>query len=180
MTNTTTAENTGPDEPLAGPQTEPATPDTADTPKVSDTAIQRQDDADGSGDNDTEPRGRAAKYRQRAQESEAARDAAEQKATGLAGTIERLQRLHVEQAITAAGIKPAALWAVAELADLVDDDGLPDDAKIAAATKTARDQLGIKPPNLAGLRERGQLLSGAGAPQPRRDGWSAAFGRRDE
>ncbi|MGH3265310.1 MAG: hypothetical protein ACRDNS_25320, partial [Trebonia sp.] len=102
----------------------------------------------------------------------------EQARDELAGTVERLQRLYVEQAVTRAGVKPAAVFAVAELADLLGDDGLPDEAKVAAAVAAAREQLGVARPNLAAFRERG-LLSGAGVPAPKRDSFTAAFGPRD-
>ncbi|MGH3262888.1 MAG: hypothetical protein ACRDNS_12910 [Trebonia sp.] len=138
-----------------------------------------QGDTDDS-DDEAEPRGRAAKYRERAQAAEARVTEVEQARDELAGTVERLQRLHVEQAVERAGVKPAAVFAVADLGDLLGDDGLPDDAKVAAAIKSAREELGVKQPTVADYRNGSGLRSGAGVPQPRRDGWSAAFARRDD
>lgn len=93
-------------------------------------------------------------------------------------TIERLQRLHVEQAVAATGVKPAAVFAVAELADLLDDTGLPDADKVTAAVEAAREQLGVgraAPPS----RQFG-MRSGAGTPPPKRDGWVGAFAPSSE
>jgi hypothetical protein len=133
------------------------------------------DSADSDSD---EPRGRAGQYRKRAQDAETARDAAEARATDLAANVERLQRLHVEQAVAQTGIKPAAVFAVAELADLLGDDGLPDADKVTAAVATARDQLGI---NLIAAPQRQiGMRSGAGTPPPKKDSWASAFAPRDE
>jgi hypothetical protein len=159
----------------SAPETEPEGKDT--TPDVigRDEATQGQDDttdSDDDGDDDGEPTGRAAKYRQRAKDAEA-------RATELAATVERLQRAQVEHAINTTGIKPAAVLAVSELGDLLDDDGLPDSKKITAAADKARQQLGITRPTVDGMRYSG-LHSGAGLPAPKRDGWADAFARRDE
>jgi len=93
-------------------------------------------------------------------------------------TIATMQRQHVEQAAIAAGLKPAALWAVTQLDDLLADNGAPDAGKIAAAVKTARDQLGIDQQRRAAPPRPGAgapLRSGSGAPQQVRNPWSAAF-----
>jgi hypothetical protein len=99
----------------------------------------------------------AAKYRLRLREVETERDQ-------LAGRVEALQRSQLEQHISAAGLKPAAVWALGtQVADLLADDGQPDPEKITAAIATARDELGIAaktPRGAAGLR------SGSMGPQP--------------
>lgn len=124
---------------------------------------------------DGETRGRAARYRERAQAAEARITEFEQQTAAQAATIERLQRMHVEHAITATGVKPAAVFAVAELASLLDDTGLPDAEKITAAVATARDQLGLQPRPVAPPRQQG-MRSGASAPQPKRSGWDGFVG----
>jgi hypothetical protein len=96
-----------------------------------------------------EPSREAAKYRTRLREVETERDA-------LVGRVEALQRAQLEQHITAAGLKPQAVWATGTaVADLVGDDGQPDPAKIKAAVQAARDELGIaarpSPRGTAGL-----------------------------
>ncbi|OBI46978.1 hypothetical protein [Mycobacterium colombiense] len=134
-------------------------------------------DAPEADTDDGKPNGREARYRKRAQEAEAtiaARDAA---IAEQAATIERLQRGQLETAITAAGVKPAAVFAVAELKDLLTEDGMPDEAKITAAVKAARDQLGITRPTLH--RQTG-MRSGAGYSPPKKDGWVDAFRRKDD
>jgi hypothetical protein len=122
-------------------------------------------------------RGRAASYRQRAQEAETARDTALARVGQLEAVVEQFQRSAVEQAAAEAGLKPTALWAVSELAELLDDAGQPDSEKIAAAVDAARDQLGVARPRIH--RQLG-MRSGASAPeQPRQNPWAAAFAPTD-
>lgn len=170
--------------------TEPAAPaatstDAADNPATgTDTPGEAengsQPESDPSGDDDAEPRGRAAQYRKRAQDAEAKVAEVEAHSAELAATIERLQRIHVEQAIAETGLKPAAVYAVAQLGDLVGDDGLPDQSKLEAAVKAAKEQLGAAPPPPLLRREMGMRSGAAGHPQPKKDGWAAAFARRDD
>ncbi|ORV90668.1 hypothetical protein AWC11_12045 [Mycobacterium interjectum] len=165
----TTAETTTPpaDATQSAPEGATPTDDTAPAENVGEKEIPADEG---------QPSGRSAKYRERAQAAETRAAELEQQITDYTATIERLQRLHVDQAITAAGVKPAAVHAVTDLADLLGDDGLPDSAKIAAAVKTARDRLGIQPPTFS--RQTG-MRSGAGAPQPKKDGFAAAFAPRE-
>lgn len=149
-----------------------------DTPEVAENGAEGEND--GGGDDSAEPRGRAARYRDRAQAAEAKVAEVEAQSAELAATIERLQRLHVETAVAAAGVKPGAVFAVSELADLLDEDGLPDAAKIDAAIDAAREQLGVRRREQPMHRQLGMRSGAAGHPQPKRDGWAAAFARRDE
>ncbi len=167
--------------------TEPTTPaptatDADENPTVgTDTPEEAQNGAEGENgggaDDDGEPRGRAGRYRERAQAAEARVAEMETQAGELTATVERLQRLHVEQVINAAGVKPAAVFAVAELADLIDDAGLPDTAKVQKAIGAAREQLGVPAP---GIVRQQELRSGAGASPPRKNGWASAFAPRDD
>jgi|GEM_PF-2860488 len=144
--------------------------ETESTTEVDDstqTGIEAQDETEAD---DGKSGGREARYRKRAQEAEAQRDA-------LSATVERLQLRQVEQVITAAGLKPAAVFAVAELKDLIADDGTPDESKLDAAVQTARDRLGIPRPTIQ--RQMGMRSGASGHPQPKRDGWSSAFSPRD-
>lgn len=111
---------------------------------TADTADDQRDDRDGEdrrdGDyhGDYTPSGREAGYRRRLRETEAERDRlAEQNTT--------LRRAMAEQLITAEGVKPQAVWAVTELPELCDDDGLPDRDKVKAAVQAARETLGVQP-----------------------------------
>lgn len=158
-TEMTQTENELQDAPEA-PEADTAADDTTE----SETEAQNETGAD-----DDKPSGREARYRKRAQEAEAQRDA-------LAATVERLQRGQLESAIAAAGVKPAAVFAVTELGDLLAEDGTPSDKKIAEAVKIARDQLGI--PSRPPLRQTG-MRSGAGYSPPKKDGWVDAFRRQD-
>jgi hypothetical protein len=128
---------------------------------------------------DSENRGRSGRLRERAQAAEARVAEVEQQNADYVDTIAKLQKFHLEQAITAAGVKPAAVWAVADYTDLLDDNGLPDAEKVTVAVENAREQLGIRPQPQAVHRQR-ELRSGAGTSPPKRDGWVSAFARRDE
>lgn len=132
-------------------------------------------EADNEAHNETEAEdgksgGREARYRKQVQKVKAERDA-------LSATVERLQRRQAEQVITARGLKPAAVFAVAELKDLIADDGTLDESKLDAAVQTARDRLGIPRPTVQ--RQTGMRSGASGHPQPKRDGWSSAFSPRD-
>lgn len=147
-----------------------------ETPGDAENGSQPENDDAGEG----EPKGRAAQYRKRAQDAEARAAQLEEQITGHAATIERLQRLHVDRAITETGLKPAAVYAIAGLADLLGDDGLPDPAKITAAVTAARDQLGAAPKAAAVQRQRGLVSGASGYPAgPKPNGWAGAFAPRD-
>ena len=117
---------------------------------------------------DSVPAREAAKWRGQLRQAEAERDT-------LAGKVEALQRTQIDAHVAATGLKPAALWASgAQLADLVGDDGTPDQQKIAAAVATAREQLGSvndRPKRPA----RGGLTSGASVPREPVNKWREAF-----
>lgn len=163
MTDTVTA--TAPaDAATAAPEDTDATDDTAPAENVGENDVPAEEAGNPANKE-------AAKWRTKFRD-------AEQQVTDLTETVERLQRLHVDAAITAAGVKPAAVHAVTNLADLLAEDGTPDAAKIAAAVRAARDQLGIPYPTTDGMRQTG-MRSGTGFSPPRKDGWSSAFGPRD-
>lgn len=129
---------------------------------------------------DGEPKGRAAGYRKRAQYAEARAAQLEEQITGHTATIERLQRRMVDQAVEAAGLKPAAVHAVATLESLLAEDGTPDHGKIAAAITAARDTLGATAGPGPVQRQRGMVSGAAGYPAgPKPNGWAGAFAPRD-
>lgn len=114
--------------------TEPAEDTTLAEPD--ERAAQDEPDShnDGSGDDR-----QAAKLRKRAQAAEAERDA-------LREQVQALQRQQIDAQVTAAGIKPTAVWATGvELAELVTDEGTVDAEQVAAAIERARDELGVAP-----------------------------------
>lgn len=175
----TTAEDTEPAAPAPTPTDADETP-TAGTDTPGEPESGAEGETDGSGDDSAEPRGRAAGYRKRAQDAEARVAEVEAQVAEHVATIARLQRLHVDRAITETGLKPAAVYAVAQLADLLGDDGLPDQSKLEAAVKAAKVQLGAAPPPMPFRREMGMRSGATGHPQPKKDGWAAAFARRDD
>jgi len=82
----------------------------------------------------------AAKYRRRLREVEAERDR-------LAEQVEALQRAEIERLSYAEHrVKGAAIWAGGyQVADLIGDDGRPDESKVAAAAKDVAERFGINP-----------------------------------
>lgn len=173
----TTAEDTEPAAPAPTATDADEIPTTGtDTPEEGEYGSQPENDGTG----EVEPKGRAAGYRKRAQDAEAKVAEVEAHSAELTATIEQLQRLHVENAVTAAGVKPGAVFAVAELADLLDEAGLPDAAKIEAAIDAAREQLGVRRHEHPLQRQLGMRSGASGHPQPKKDGWAAAFARRDD
>lgn len=79
----------------------------------------------------------AARYRRQLRDVEAERDQ-------LLEQVKTLRTVEVERLVSAAHLKPAALWAAGStLDDLVDDEGKPDPDKISAAVARAKESLGI-------------------------------------
>lgn len=79
----------------------------------------------------------AAKYRRRLRETESALEAAQ-------GALEAAQRALVDNITTANGVRPAGLWAVGtQLADLLDEHGNVDPAKVREAADAAAATLGL-------------------------------------
>lgn len=114
--------------------TEPAEGTTPPEPDEHATQDEPGTNDDGTGDDR-----QAAKLRKRAQAAEAERDQ-------LRDQLEALQRQQVDAQVTAAGIKPTAVWATGvELAELLTDDGTVDAEQVTAAIERARDELGVAP-----------------------------------
>ncbi|BCP11682.1 hypothetical protein MINTM020_37800 [Mycobacterium paraintracellulare] len=95
--------------------------------------------------------------------------------------LSAMQRQAVAWQITAAGMRPEAVFAVAQLDDLLAGDGTVDAAKVSRAMAAARQTLGIsqRPAPRPG---HGELNSGATGmkdhmPGP---GFAAAFGPREK
>ncbi|MGV0796366.1 hypothetical protein ABQF26_05340 [Mycolicibacterium elephantis] len=169
------------DQPDTPPDTDTAATDTlsADTDAPAADDAEHQDangDGDGDGvenqdDDDGDEDGRRLKklrhenatLRQRAKTAEA--------------TVEHLQRQAADERIKAAGLRPRAVWAIAKLADVLDDHGGIDDKKLAAAIKQATEQLGVQPPKRRTPRPGAgsPLRSGAGIPEGKPRGFTDAF-----
>ncbi|NDJ90584.1 hypothetical protein [Mycolicibacter kumamotonensis] len=101
-----------------------------------------------------------------------------ERATTAEAAVEALQRQQVERLADDAGIKPAAIWAVAELGALLGEDGSVDAELVNAAIGTARSTLGVtgrpQPP-----RSRNMFASGSGVPQETPKGFAEAFAPRE-
>ncbi|TXI56485.1 hypothetical protein [Mycolicibacter arupensis] len=96
-----------------------------------------------------------------------------ERATTAENTVAALQQQHAERLIDAAGVKPAAVFALTTITDLLADDGTVDPEKVTAAVTRARQELGVtgRPQP---LRPQGGLTSGTGAPKVQK-GWQSAF-----
>lgn len=155
---------------------DPAAVDEADTLDTAETATTDADtgDVDDQDHGDSFPRDYVERLRK---ENAAYRDRAKAAET----TVSALQRQTAEQKITAAGMKPEAVWAVTKLGDVLDDQGAVDGTKLAAAMQAARDTLGIgqqlqqRRQRVPGPNTGGALKSGSGVPHERRNSWSEAF-----
>ena len=146
------------DQPESGTVAETGDGEAAETPDADANSVPLDSEHAGSEPHSHE----AKKYRLRLREAE----------TKLAN----MQRTQIDSAVTAAGIRPAAVWATAKLEDLIGDDGVPDPEKIKSAVATAKETLGItdnrpKPP------ARG-LTSGATVPREPHNSWKEAFSPR--
>ncbi|HIW69677.1 MAG TPA: hypothetical protein H9878_16450 [Candidatus Dietzia merdigallinarum] len=114
------------------------------------------------------PNAEAAKYRHRAKEAEAERDA-------LAEKVTTLRRAAVEDRLKTHRVPPAGFWASGiEIDALLDDDGQLDDEAIKAAADKAVEELG--------LERTGQMrpVPSEGFSHPGRStpSWEAAFGAK--
>jgi len=161
--DTTTAEAEVADTPTTEVQAEPESDEREPDPAAddADAAEPTADDAQEFSRTYVEKlRRESAGYRERATTAEAA--------------VAALQQQHAERLIDAAGVKPAAVFAVTELADLLAEDGTVDAEKVTAAITRARQELGVtgRPQPLL---PRGGLTSGTGAPQSTPNRWQSAF-----
>lgn len=127
---------------------------------------------DAEDDGDDNPNHEAAKWRTKLRD-------AESQNTALAAQLENMQRAAIDTQVTAFGIKPAAFWASgAELADLLNNAGVPEPEKVQKAAAAARDALGLMVNRPRPKPRLGELRSGAMANAPKRDKWVEAFGPR--
>ncbi|MGY4713025.1 hypothetical protein ACXDF8_26335 [Mycolicibacterium sp. CBM1] len=94
--------------------------------------------------------------------------------------LSAMQRQAIGRQITAAGMRPEAVFAVAQLDDLLADDGTVDTTKVSSAMAAARETLGIDRRRHA-RPGMGELNPGHGVRDRKRaPGFEAAFGPRQE
>ncbi|MGB3483613.1 MAG: hypothetical protein WBB07_15545 [Mycobacterium sp.] len=132
-----------------------------------DVVDQADDDLDGTGD--TFPRKVVEKLRKESADHRGRAKAAEDRAQAAENRVAAMQRQTAEARITAAGMRPSAVWAVSKLDDVLAEDGSVDMAAVDRAMKTARSTLGIPQKGRARLGLDG-LHSGATAPGSHRGG----------
>lgn len=115
---------------------------------------------------DDRPANREAKYRIRLRETEAQRDALQERVT-------TMQRQAAEGIAAELLDKAAALWAVTDLQGLLDEQGDLDPAKVTEAANRAISELGASAPRVSldfGQGRRRDRQTGPGG-----DGWTRAF-----
>lgn len=111
--------------------------ETATTTTTPETAPTEQSNAATEADQQQDNNREAAKYRRQLRDAEAQRDQ-------LAARLQTMQRTEVERLVADQLAKPAALWAAGvQLADLVNEAGDIDPAKVAIAVTAAIDALGL-------------------------------------
>lgn len=160
MTDTTAPDGTQADEPDG---TDVTTPADTENPPVDESDTENTDSGDDR---------QAAKLRKRAQAAEAERDA-------LREQVQALQRQQIDAQVTAAGIKPTAVWATGvELAELTADDGTVDAEAVTAAIERARDELGVTPVGRGGAPVPGAGERPTVAPPNAAQAFAKAFAPR--
>ena len=140
--------------------TDPTPETTEDTPAPEGAEDEHQDADDTKAQN-----AEAAKYRRRLRDAQA-------ELKSVTAQLDAVQRQQAESLIAASGVKPEAIWAVTELAGVLDDDGSVSEEKIAEAVTAAREKFGIAKP------AKGSLVPGVGNQpigNPRVNRWSEAF-----
>jgi hypothetical protein len=107
----------------------------------------------------------AAKWRRRLRETQAELEKT-------AAQLDAVHRQQVELMLADTGVKPAAVWTVTDVAELLGDDGAIDTEKVTAAVETARERFGIP------KRATGNHVPGVGnqpSVLPKGDTWTQAF-----
>jgi hypothetical protein len=139
--------------------------------EVTDEPAESDDDDQDDGNTNRE----AAKWRTKLRDTEAQRNA-------VTTQLANMQRAAIDNQVTALGIKPAALWASgAQLADLLNDAGVPDAAKVEKAAQTAKDTLGLTVNTPRPKPAVHALKSGASSGyEPTRDSFVEAFGPKKD
>ncbi len=112
----------------------------ADPPAPPEDGAAEQDGADPNGQPPESPNGEAAKFRRQLRDAETERD-------GLRTQLDTIRRGEVERLAAATVARPGAIWkAGVELADVLDDNGRVDPAKVTEAVRAAAEQLGLARP----------------------------------
>lgn len=153
----------GPAEPQSGPEAGTPTPNGHTGPQNGQEPPEGQGPHHG-GDPASRARREAASYRTRLRETEAERD-------GLRERVSRYQRAEVEQLVTDRLADPSDLLDSVQLADLLDDDGNIDSAKVGRAV----DDLVARKPHYA--KSQRPVDFGQGVRSARRSG-RPSFGER--
>lgn len=118
---------------------------------------------------DATPLGKqAAKFRKQVRQLETDNTALTEQITGL-------QKQLAENLIVAAGVKPEAIWAITEIAELLDDTGRVDPEKITATIAKAVQELNIRVKPTAGLYVAAEGKIPAPPKHGGRQAWDSVF-----
>lgn len=135
-----------PESPPAEEVTESRNSDPETNPDVGIAEDQEPEPEDEQADpEESNPNKEAAKWRHRYRDEQTAHNTTQEALTAATAKVEALQRQQVEGMLSAANVKPAALWATTKLGDLLAEDGSVDADAVNEAISKARDTLGIQP-----------------------------------
>ena len=144
---------------------EPTEPTQEDTAAELDEHQEAIPEDDSGEDDEKAMNAEAAKWRRKLRDTQS-----ELKA--VTAQLDAVQRQQAEALIAASGVKPQAVWAVTELAGVLDDDGSVSAEKVSEAVAAAREKFGIA------KLSKGNVVPGVGnqpAGNPRVDRWQQAF-----
>ncbi|MGD9622530.1 MAG: hypothetical protein AB7G47_13210 [Mycolicibacterium sp.] len=142
-------------------------------PSDDSSEVEAQDEQPDPDEQESNPNHEAAKWRHRFRDEQTAHKDTKTALESATTKVEALQRQQVEAMLSAAHVKPAALWAIAELGQLLSEDGTVDVEAVQEAVGKARETLGIQPSGkgtfIANLGNRPDRLPAASNP------WRDAF-----
>jgi len=120
-----------------------AVPDTDAVPEESAAVEEPTEQPDPA--EESNPNTEAAKWRHKFRDEQTTHKETQTQLADMSARVEALQRQQVEALLDASKVKPAALWATTDLAQLVADDGTVDAGAVTKAIDAARKTLGIAP-----------------------------------
>ncbi|MGD9620073.1 MAG: hypothetical protein AB7G47_09745 [Mycolicibacterium sp.] len=159
--------------PAAEDVTESVNDESADTEDQDEAPEVEVQDEQPDPDEDANPNHEAAKWRHKYRDEQTAHKTTQEALTAATTKVEALQRQQVEAMLSAAHVKPAAVWAITELGQLLSEDGTVNVEAVQEAVGRARETLGIQPLGkgtfIANLGNRPDRLPAASNP------WRDAF-----
>ncbi|ORW51343.1 hypothetical protein AWB90_05315 [Mycobacterium paraense] len=144
-----------------------ANPGEPEPDPAADHSAQAENEPQNEPEGENQPKGRDGRYRERLREAEAERAA-------LAETLAQTRRSIIDQHIASAGYKPEAFQELA-IEDVINDAGVIDTDKLAAAVTARADTLGLARQSRRPQPDRLLGNGGDAASISDRQKWDAAF-----